>query len=59
MDLFSDRPSPGHAARVEYRAAKAELEQLTDPDSDEYLAANARVIAAQENLPAWHISKTS
>jgi hypothetical protein len=45
------------AERAEYREAKAELASKTEPDSDEFVAANDRVVAAQRNLPAWHPSK--
>jgi hypothetical protein len=47
----------GAEARDEYRAAKAELKQIATPDSDEFVAANDRVVAAQRELPAWHTSK--
>lgn len=59
MGLSSDSSVKRDQPRAEYRAAKAALATLTDPESDEFIAANARVVAAEKNLPAWHISKRS
>ncbi|WP_159050148.1 hypothetical protein [Streptomyces sp. MMG1533] len=51
------RFSKSSAERAEYRDAKAELATHTDPDSDKFVAANDRVVAAQKDLPVWHPSR--
>jgi hypothetical protein len=43
-------------ARAEYRDAKTELAQVAKRDRDEtddYLAANDRVVATEQHLPRW------
>lgn len=46
-------------ARTEYREAKTELAQVAKRDRDEtddYLAANDRVVQAEQQLPRWRHS---
>lgn len=53
---FMDRIVGTPEARAAHREAKDELESVTrrvECDSDEHVAANDRVVEAEQNLPRW------
>jgi hypothetical protein len=53
--MFGRKSSPEVA---EYKAAKADLAKHATPDTDEFVAANDRVVAAQKKLPRWNVNRT-